>query len=134
MIHADTRVEVPTTSRDGRTLTTRYPFGVDADGVETFAEVRTSHYGRAEYVGRPDRVIVATITVVQVDHRDGISVTSWSSDMPYVRVAVDDCPRYSAKRLAATHARALEIVEGDYGIPGGIFDDIRATAERLASA
>ena len=98
--------------------------GTTDDGssdYEVVAQVTTSHYGKAEYYGQPDKVFKSRFgwEVNQKHTNDDGSVTGmtkWQSD--WKSISVDSVPvaRYAKKALVAAHeaavAKVLDLYEG----------------------
>lgn len=86
--------------------------------VEVVVDLTTRHFGRAEYVGRPDKVYLSSLGYEKRTRHTGHPRHTTHEYGLYSQktalVGREAAPRFSAKTLAAVHAQALERLASNY--------------------
>ena len=77
---------------------------------ETVVQVVTSHYGKSDLYGYPEKQFRSRFDWVTKEKDDGYSVTTWSSDNKSIRIGEVPADRYSKKGLEQAHQKAVDTV------------------------
>jgi hypothetical protein len=82
---------------------------------EVVVTLTTTHHGKAEYVGRPDRVYLTRLDYAKRVRAGGFTTSEYGLySQASVLVQRADAARYSAKTLAQVHEAALAHLAAEY--------------------
>jgi len=107
------QIPEPTIVRRDRSISVEWRLATeprDRGTVTHMAVLRITHFGAAEYIGRPDRVYIASLSIEDETREPGrLPMRSFQLyATPTVEILREDAPRFSSKRLdqLARDARA----------------------------
>lgn len=95
-------------SASSRRITTEWLLGTDGNGYTTVLQVSTNHFGKAEYVGRPDKVMRASVgyckrQIGEQFTREKFGVYTQAGGL----FTSEPAARYNAGKLRAHHDAAV---------------------------
>ena len=114
-----TQIPEPTIVRRDRSITYEWRLATEPSThgtVTHMAVLRITHFGAAQYVGRPSRVYIATLSIEDETREPGrLPMRSFKLyATPTVEIARHDAPRFSSKRLEQlardAYARVQELL------------------------